>query len=91
MLDLGALLQFCRLKAGMSQGDAAREAQVTREHISMLERNKSRPSTATLQRVCDAYAMDDATRLLALAFCDTRSTPLPRKRRRPATRSAPQT
>jgi transcriptional regulator with XRE-family HTH domain len=51
MLDVGARLRAVREGRGMSQRTLARQAGVTNAAISLIERNRTSPSVASLKRI----------------------------------------
>lgn len=57
MLDVGERLRRLRRKMGFSQRDLARRSGVTNATISMIERNQTSPSIASLKKVLDGMSM----------------------------------
>ena len=49
---LGEELRKFRLKAKLTQEEAAAQANISREYLSMLERNKKSPTLDMLFRIC---------------------------------------
>ena len=54
---LGDELRKTRCRAGLSQEELALRAGISREYVSILERNKKSPTVATLVRVCKALGV----------------------------------
>jgi transcriptional regulator with XRE-family HTH domain len=55
--DMGARLREIRERFGLSQRALATRADVTNGMISLIEKNRSSPSVATLKKVLDAFPM----------------------------------
>jgi transcriptional regulator with XRE-family HTH domain len=53
-----ALLQLARLKAGITQAELARRANVSTTMVSAYERDRRQPTLATLQRLLRAAGFD---------------------------------
>ena len=56
-LDMGARLREIRERFGLSQRALAARADVTNGMISLVEKNASSPSVATLKKILDAFPM----------------------------------
>ncbi len=56
-MRLGVALRQARKRAGLSQEQAAYWAEVSREHISDVERLKHEPRLSLLRRLADAYGV----------------------------------
>ena len=56
-LDVGVRLKSARNASGITQRELAKRAGVTNGLISMIERNRSSPSVASLKRILDAVPM----------------------------------
>lgn len=63
---LGEILQHARRAKHLSQETVAARARLTREYISMVERNVNSPTVDTLLRICRAIGISasDAIREL---------------------------
>lgn len=57
MLDVGERLRLLRQRMGYSQRDLARRSGVTNATISMIERNQTSPSIASLKKVLDGMSV----------------------------------
>jgi transcriptional regulator with XRE-family HTH domain len=57
ILDIGKKLASVRKKAGLSQRELATRAGLTNGTISLIEKNKTSPSIASLKRLLDAIPM----------------------------------
>jgi transcriptional regulator with XRE-family HTH domain len=55
--DIGERLREIRERYGLSQRALATRADVTNGMISMIEKNRSSPSVATLKKILDAFPM----------------------------------
>ena len=55
--DLGSRLRAVRKASGMSQRELARRAGVTNATISLIEKNRTSPSVASLKKVLDGLPM----------------------------------
>lgn len=51
---LGEELRLARIQAGLTQEELAIRAQVSREYVSMLERDRKSPTIQMLMRICSA-------------------------------------
>lgn len=56
-MDIGGRLKAVREACGMSQRDLAGRAGLTNAAVSLIEKNKSSPSVASLKRLLDAIPM----------------------------------
>jgi transcriptional regulator with XRE-family HTH domain len=54
---LGDELRKTRCRAGLTQEELALRAGISREYVSILERNRKSPTVATLMRVCNALGI----------------------------------
>jgi len=61
---LGNELKKARLKAGLTQEQVAAQAQISREYVSQLERNRQSPTVDMLLRVCRILGVP-ASRIVA--------------------------
>ena len=61
---LGEELRKCRLKAGLTQEHLAFEAGISRNYVSLLERNEKSPTLDVLIRLCKAMGVP-AARIVA--------------------------
>lgn len=59
-LDIGKKLQAIRIEKGLSQRELAARAGLTNGTISLIEKNKTSPSVASLKRLLDAMPMSIA-------------------------------
>ena len=59
---IGQVLKQVRTARGLTQAELAKRAKVTRNYITMLERDKGNPSLSVLRRL--AKALDVPTALL---------------------------
>lgn len=55
--QLGANLKRIRTKKGISQGDIARELDVSRGYISTIENGKTNPTLSTIARIAKALGV----------------------------------
>ena len=56
-MSLGDELQRARIKAGLSQEELAFKAEISRNYVSLLERNKKSPTVNLLLRLCRALGV----------------------------------
>lgn len=61
---LGDELKKARLKAGLTQEQLAAQAQISREYVSQLERDRQSPTVDMLLRVCRILGVP-ASRIIA--------------------------
>lgn len=57
--QLGANLKRIRTKKGISQGDIARELEVSRGYISTIENGKTNPTLSTIARIAKALGVSN--------------------------------
>ncbi|HYH66887.1 MAG TPA: helix-turn-helix transcriptional regulator, partial [Urbifossiella sp.] len=62
----GTLLKQARLKAKMTQEDLAAKASLTREYVSLLERDKRTPTVEVFIRLVRAVGMSPAEVILEI-------------------------
>ena len=55
--QLGQNLKRIRTKKGISQGDIARELEVSRGYISTIENGKTNPTLSTIARISKALGV----------------------------------
>ena len=55
--QLGANLKRIRIKKDISQGDIARELDVSRGYISTIENGKTNPTLSTIARIAKALGV----------------------------------
>ena len=63
-MALGEELYKARMKAGLTQEQLAFKADVSRNYISLLERNEKSPTVKTLLRLCKSLGVR-ASRIVA--------------------------
>jgi transcriptional regulator with XRE-family HTH domain len=63
---LGTLIKQARLKAEMTQEDLAAKALLTREYVSLLERDKRSPTIEVFIRLVRALGLSPAEVILAV-------------------------
>jgi PAS domain S-box-containing protein len=56
--QIGQRLRLCRVRLGMSQVEAAKWIEVTKEHLSMVERGCTHPSLDMLTRAAEVYGTE---------------------------------
>jgi len=56
-MNIGHDIRRCRERLGLSLGEVARRANVSKAHLSQLERGLSKPSFEVVQRVVEALGM----------------------------------
>jgi transcriptional regulator with XRE-family HTH domain len=61
---LGKLIKQARLKAEMTQEDLAEKASLTREYVSLLERDKRSPTIEVFIRLIRAVGLSPAEVIL---------------------------
>ena len=57
--QLGQNLKRIRTKKGISQGDIARELEVSRGYISTIENGKTNPTLSTIARIAKALGVSN--------------------------------
>ena len=55
---IGQRLRLCRVRLGMSQVEAAKRIDVTKEHLSVVERGGTHPSLDMLARAAEVYGTE---------------------------------
>jgi transcriptional regulator with XRE-family HTH domain len=66
-MSLGEELRRVRMRAGLSQEDLAFKADISRNYVSLLERDEKSPTVQTLFRICRALGVR-ASKLMAKAY-----------------------
>jgi transcriptional regulator with XRE-family HTH domain len=56
-MSLGKELRRVRLRAGLSQEELAFKADISRNYVSLLERDEKSPTVQTLFRICRALGV----------------------------------
>ena len=56
-MDYGRAIRTCRVAFGLQQKELARLSGLTSSHLSLIEAGKRQPSTASIEKICDALGV----------------------------------